>query len=139
MLDGYIEICDFKFDELKLDSLEKYNANNYEYEHLKFSELSIQHEGEYQLEKGSILFKIKTDDFKQKFEESEKEYIKWKTKKTLKNFINRINNIENLKIEESIKDFFERITKIEESIKDYIERITKIEELKNKWGIRMNK
>ncbi len=55
--DDQIKIDEFKFDE-------KSNVNNDKYENLYFSELSNQQEGEYQLDKGSIIWKIKIEDFK---------------------------------------------------------------------------
>ena len=124
MVDDYIKIYEFKFDELKLES----STNDYEYEHLKFSDLSIKHVGKYQLEKGSILWKI---DFKKKLKEPEKDRIKWQTEKLLKNFINQINDLKNFSTVPYFIEMITKITKIEESIKDFAEKVTKIKELED--------
>jgi|ERR1043165_5763609 hypothetical protein len=75
------------------DLLEKLNVNNDEHEHLDFSESSDQQVGEYQLEKGSIIWKIQTKDFKQNIEKSEKNIIKWQIERLLIDFVRRVNKV----------------------------------------------
>jgi len=157
IVDGKVQKV--KTDELNLDSL-KTNTNDNKYEYLNFSELPDKLKCEYQLEKGSILWKINIEKSKRKskgiFEESDEnlnfvtDIIKIKKeeddriakiKNLVKDFIikNKKITIEEIEIEELAEDFVVRIVKIEDLEEDNSKWKKKIFELVNEFTKRMDK
>ncbi len=116
------------------------NANDYECEHLSFSELTDDVLGEYQLEKGSIIWKIQITELDD--EEFKRNIIKEEIEKPINDFIDQIINVKVneedpnkriIVIEKLVQDLIKKMerTKIEELSKDFIKRIIQIEELDN--------
>src|SRR6266498_5004151 len=89
--DGFVivegEIQIIKFDELDLDP-SMVSKFNHDHENLSFSKLSHGHKdlGEYQLEKGSIIWKIKTEEFEKSKINTEKSMGKI-TKRKIENLV----------------------------------------------------
>ncbi len=149
IVEGYV--WKFKFDQSSLEILKDNNFgyNNYEDEHLNFTKLSNLQDvlGEYQLEKDSIIGKIKIEELEKqkfKFDEIAENQINVKEiEESVRELINNIlANDPNKTIEEPVIDFVKRITNIEESENNHrewktkIEKITKIkkeEKDHNKW------
>jgi len=137
IVDGKVQ--KIKLDELNLDSLGT-NANDYECEHLSFSKLTDDVLGEYQLEKGSIIWKIQITELDD--EEFKRNIIKEEIEKPINDFIDQIINVKVneedpnkriIVIEKLVQDLIKKMerTKIEELSKDFIKRIIQIEELDN--------